>query len=112
MNTDWESWDWETVHREIGSLGLADLVGITEAEITARFGEPDDVAHPGGEKTDAAGKVVFRADAAWTYCRLLAHTCFTVDMSHGRVAQVSWWPKWKRVPPALEATDMGAYAPE
>ena len=112
MNAGWESWDWETVHREVATLGLADLVGVAEGEITARFGQPDDVAGPGGETTDAAGKIVLSADTAWTYYRLLAHTCFTIDISNERVAQVSWWPKWKRVPPALRATDTGAYAPE
>ena len=86
MNADWESWDWETVHREVASLGLADLVGVAEGEITARFGQPDEVARPGGETTDAAGRIVLSAGAAWTYYRLLAHTCVGIDISDGRVA--------------------------
>jgi hypothetical protein len=112
MHADWETWDWETVHREIASLGVPDLVGESESDITTRFGQPDDVARPGGVNTDATGKIAFSAEASWTYYRLLAHTCFSLDILDGRVAQVAWWPKWKRVPLALQATESGAYAPE
>jgi len=49
MEAGWESWDWETVHSEIDSLGMGDLVGSPEVEVRERFGEPDDVASPGSE---------------------------------------------------------------
>ena len=75
MDPDWESWDWDTVHREIASLPLSDVLGLDEADVRARFGEPDDVVTPGSEEQDASGKVMFQADADLRYYRLLPHTC-------------------------------------
>ena len=112
METDWEAWDWHTVGREIGSLALSDLVGLAEIDLRARFGEPDDVVVPGGEDTDAAGNVLFRADADLRYYRLLPHTCLSISLSGGRAAGISWWPKWKRCPPQSAATSSDVYAPE
>jgi hypothetical protein len=100
------------VHREIGSFALGDLVGSSEVEVRARFGEPDDVARPGGETSDAAGQVVFLADADLSYYGLLPHTCLTISIVRGHVAQLSWWPKWKRCPPGSVATASDVYAPE
>jgi|SRR6516165_6663628 len=112
MEAGWESWDWETVHSEVDSLGLGDLVGSPEVEVRERFGEPDDVARPGSETSDAAGHVVFRADADLSYYRLLPHTCLTISIAHGQVAQLSWWPKWKRCPPGSAAMASDVYGPE
>jgi len=112
MESDWESWDCETVHREIDSLLVADAIGLPEVEVRARFGEPDEVVHPGSEKTDAAGKLVFRADTDLSYSRLLPHTCVTISTLSGRVAQISWWPKWRRCPPGSPAGASDVYAPE
>ena len=112
MEADWESWDWETVRREIDSLLVADLVGLSDVEVTTRFGEPDDVVRPGGEKIDAAGKVLFRADADLRYYRLLPHTCLSISTSGGRVAEISWWPKWRRCPSGSPAMASDVYAPE
>jgi len=109
MGPDWESWDQETVRREVASLVMGDLVGVPEVEVRARFGEPDDVVRPGGETSDPAGNVLFRADADLRYYRLLPHTCLSISTAAGRVAEISWWPKWKRCPegsPARPATYM------
>src|SRR5207245_1981401 len=67
MGPDWKSWDHETVRREVASLAMGDLVGVPEVEVRARFGEPDDVVRPGGETSDLAGNVLFRADADLRY---------------------------------------------
>jgi hypothetical protein len=112
MNFGWESWDWDTVHGEIESLWLSDVIGLAEADVRARFGEPDDVVSPGTEKADASGAALFRADADLCYYRLLRHTCLSISVSGGRAVTMSLWPKWKRCP--AESSDMLGllYAPE
>ena len=112
MGPEWESWDQETVRREVDSLVLPDLVGVTEVEIRARFGEPDDVVRPGDETSDPAGNVLFRADADLRYCRLLPHTCLSISITAGRVADIGSWPKWKRCPEGSAARASDVYAPE
>ena len=112
MGPDWESWDQETVRREVASLAMGDLVGVPEVEVRARFGEPDNVVRPGGETSDLAGNVLFRADADLRYYRLLPHTCLSISTAAGRVAEISWWPKWKRCPEGSPARASDVYAPE
>ena len=112
MESDWESWDWTTVRREIDSLPTSEVVGLPEAEVRARFGEPDDVVVPGLEEADAAGNVLFRADTDLRYYRLLPHTCLSIAVLRGRVARMSWWPKWRRCPPGSAAIGSDVYAPE
>jgi hypothetical protein len=81
MDSGWEYWDRGTEEREIASLSIAELVGLPETEVRARFGEPDDIVRPGGETSDAASTVLFRADADLRYYRLLPHTCLSVSTS-------------------------------
>ena len=112
MEADWESWDWDTVHREIDSLPTSDVIGLLEADVRSRFGEPDDVITPGCEESDGARNVLFRADADLRYYRLLAHTCLSISVAEGRAARMSWWPKWKRCPPGSSVMSSDVYAPE
>jgi hypothetical protein len=111
MNSAWESWDWDTVHREIDSLRLSDVIGLAEAAVRVRFGEPDDVVSPGTENADASGTVLFRADEDLCYYRLLPHTCSSISVSGGRVVTMSLWPKWKRCPAESSGLLGPLYAP-
>ena len=110
MDATWESWDWDTVHREIASVQLSDVDGMDEADIRARFGEADDIVTPGTEETDAAGAVLFQADADLGYYRLLRHTCINISVLAGRAAKISLWPKWKRCPSSAAQTLRPLYA--
>ena len=112
MDSDWESWDWDTVHTEVDSLGLSDVIGLDEADVRARFGEPDDMAFPGSEKANASGRLLFRADADLRYYRLLPHTCLSISVSAGRAVTMSLWPKWKRCPEGSSGILGPLYAPE
>jgi hypothetical protein len=111
MDLDWESWDWDTVHREIASLPLSDVIGLDETDVRGRFGEPDDVVIPGSEETDASGNLLFQADSDLRYYRLLPHTCLNISVSRGRAAKMSLWPKWKRCPSASIQVLGPIYAP-
>ena len=103
MNSAWESWDWDTVHREIDSLRLSDVIGLAEAAVRVRFGEPDDVVSPGTESADASGTVLFRADEDLCYYRLLPHTCFSISVSGGRVVTMSYGQSGSDVRPSRTA---------
>ena len=97
MEAGWQSWNWDTVHREIDSLPTLDVIGLLEADVRGRFGEH--VVTPGSEEANEAGSVLFRAEADLRYYRLLPRTCLSTSVAEGRAARLSWWPKWKRCPP-------------
>ena len=74
-----------------------ELNGKTETELRSRLGEPDQEA-PGGEGWNAAGNLLYRADASLRYFSLLPHTCVHVEITDGLVTGIGYRGKWKRCP--------------
>lgn len=109
----WESWSSEAVTADIDAFHKSQgrLAGVSERTLARRLGPPDEIS--GGMKVcDRFGNLVWSADRAFEYLRLLPRTVVRFDLLDGKVRQVSFAPKWKRYPTARRAKLRNRYAPE
>ena len=99
FDRSWESWSPEVVTAEAESFQetAALVVGLSEEELILRFGTPGEQV-AGTCWMSAKGQPILQADRDVRYFALLPHTIVVFAMARGRIARVSYLPKWRRCP--------------
>ena len=110
----WESWPPEIVVEEASSFKeRADqLIGTAADELEVLLGTPGETVR-GTQWSAKGGEAILHADRDLRYFNLLPHVVVAFAVAGGRVARISYLPKWRRCPAEFPATLLNAfYAPE
>lgn len=97
---DGKTWDSQTVRDEFYKFSNRNRlrVGLAEATIRRRLGEPDQITD-GTTVYNRAGKLEWKADRNLIYSSALPHTTMVwISILEKKTKNIAFAPKWKREP--------------